>query len=190
MGNSLLTGLVHLGREDCCQTCPPKSSVLPWIPWLCPHFCTWKRSVPFFAGQLGIFNKAGKLVCYTGPSLVIDICVSGWHCNEFFWREYPEPGAKLLWSSRSNLRYYSGSSFLLAILRFWRLHLQLESALTLLQLKILLFHQSYFCRAARGCTFPEKAFYHERHPTQRLLMSCLRKKAVFSGFSASSICIV
>lgn len=144
----------------------------------------------FSAGQLGLFNKAGKLVCYTGPSLAIDICGSGWHCNEFFWRGYPEPRAKTLWSSRSDLRYYTGSSFLLVILRCWRLHLRLESALTLLELKILLFHQSYFCRAARGCAFPEKAFYHERHPTQRPLMSCLGKKAVFSGFSASSICIV
>lgn len=82
------------------------------------------------------------------------------------------------WSSRSNLRNYSGSSFLLAILWFWRLNLQLGSALTLLELKILLFQQSYFCRAARSCAIPEKGFYHER--------SCREASDPVSGSRLSS----
>jgi len=91
-----------------------------------------------FLQDNGEYSAAqGGAVCCMGPSLVISICVSGW------WLQWVLLArAKVLWSSRSNPSSYSGSSFLLAILRFWRFHLQLETAVTLLELKILLFKAS------------------------------------------------
>lgn len=120
------------------------------------HFC-WK---------IGDLQQSRKTCLLYRTLLVIVICVFAGTAVNSLWRGHPEQGVKVLWSSRSNLRNYSGSSLLLAILWFWRLNLQLESAPTLLKLKILLFHQSYFCRTARSCAFPEKAFYHDRSHTE------------------------
>lgn len=119
-----------------------------------------------------------------GPSLVRrSLAVSLASCCYELWRGCPEGVAKILWSSRSSLSYYSGSSFLLAILWFWNCTSVRNCYHTAwIEDAFVQSLQSYFCRAARGYAFSVKAFYHDRHPPRSLWCHISGRSCLFSLF--------